>query len=114
MSASFLVGIASVAARSEVDIETVLRWIGNGSIPQPVLVGGLPRWNPDSLDAWRSSGCPKCQPPAEREMRRIRLGWCDDDKARIDGILAKVDAAMESGSLSPQTVAEVERLLTLE
>jgi len=75
---SLLVGFRTVAETAETDISTILRWVRDGDMPAPMLVGGLPRWNPDVLYAWRSEQCPKCDPPTRSEFHRIRVCWLDD------------------------------------
>lgn len=83
MNNRFLVGIRQVSEDANVDTCTVLRWIQNGDIPQPMLIGGVPRWGRQQLDHWLATDCIPSHPPDFRTMHKIRLGYINDAEAAI-------------------------------
>ena len=73
-----LLDLSQAAAACSIDESTALRWIAEGIMPSPVLVDGLPRWCPETLDRWALAGCVTGKPLHHSEMHKIRKGWLED------------------------------------
>ena len=57
--ADVLLDISAVAELCQVSQRTVLRWVRQGYIPQPLRVGRrLLRFRRDDISAWLARGCP--------------------------------------------------------
>ncbi|MCL4205753.1 MAG: hypothetical protein KJ000_24995 [Pirellulaceae bacterium] len=87
-----LLSIDTVAERCQVDVPTVLRWIRDGDIPAPCIVGGLARWTSGGFDTWAASGCPKCDPPGYCDFERVRLAYSEDAWIRVVELADKIGA----------------------
>ena len=109
MTTPFLSSIDTMAERSETDTPTVLRWIRDGDCPPPILVGGLPRFDPPTLNAWLAAGCPKGDPLEASQFIMIRA-------ARIVDLAHRTDAAGfdEFNTLVDENWAEIEAILHKE
>ncbi len=53
-----LLDVRAVAELIGCSSRNVYRLAESGQIPSPVKIGGLVRWNRDSLDDWIDAGCP--------------------------------------------------------
>ncbi len=59
------------------------KWVAIGIAPAPFYVGRLPRWNPETLVAWRDAGCPD------------RLRW---EALRQEAALAECSSISKNGA----------------
>lgn len=53
-----LMTIDDVAEHLQCSKRTVYRLVDNGSIPRPVRLGSLMRWNRSAFEQWIAAGCP--------------------------------------------------------
>lgn len=84
------ISIAQVAAGNSVDVPTVLRWIEEGTIPTPSIVGGFARWPAETLTNWVAASFPKSEPPTFCKFERIRLAYTEDSMLQLATLIANV------------------------
>ena len=107
---AFLWTIDTTAERCQVDTPTLLRLVRDGDIPQPVIIGGLVRFNAFDLERWRSSGCPKSDPPAPRQMLAIRRAMIHEGDDQFFAACNRLSAQLDTADAA--TLARVEQLLS--
>lgn len=56
VEAKFLT-VAELATMMNVSSRTIHRWVDAGSMPKPVRLGNIVRWNRDEITRWIESGC---------------------------------------------------------
>jgi len=54
-----LITAQELAEKLHCDVRTVFRRADSGEIPPGVRIGGLRRWDLQSIDAWIARGCPR-------------------------------------------------------
>ena len=81
-ASDMLVSIDQAARRCDTDRWTILRWILEGIIPTPSLIGGRVRWRETDLQAWLDGNCQRVLPPAGRDMIRLRRADLREYKER--------------------------------
>ena len=88
---NILLDLKQAAATLAVDESTLLRWVRDGVCPPPMLVSGLPRWAPETLQRWAIGGCVAGQPLHHRVNLQIRKGHLEDVFRTGDALLNEIE-----------------------
>ena len=61
-----MLNVGDVAKMLRCSARTVYRLADAGSMPRPVKLGALARWNRAAIESWIAAGCPSCRKGGSR------------------------------------------------
>lgn len=105
----FMITLPKLAAKLEVDEPTLLRFVRDGVVPQPVIIGGFARFRADELRSWAEAGCPQCEPCGHRVLNRVRRAMIDEGDIAFEASMQRLSVMLDNAT--PAMLARVESLL---